>query len=231
MIESKIGEFQLKIMKDFPEALLLFKRQVMFGSVMEGDKIPEKVDENELSKKIWQFKSPDEVVVNVSSESLDIVTHSHKTYNNKGSSNKFRDVIQRVVSAFFEITNIPIITRMGLRYIDECPVFPPKKINFPKSYNTSFNLSKFDLDETLLMDLTTLQKRGDYILRYKETLKPNPNGSFSLTLDFDGSANNVISKQYLLTLDKIHAVIADEFEKTVKKPVIDFMKKIPKNGQ
>jgi len=37
-MESKIGDFQMKIMKEFPESALLFRRQIVFADIGPGGK-------------------------------------------------------------------------------------------------------------------------------------------------------------------------------------------------
>ena len=52
-IENKIGAFQLKIMKEFPQSTLLFRRQVLFADVGSESKLAEipSDSENGMSKK------------------------------------------------------------------------------------------------------------------------------------------------------------------------------------
>ena len=140
-IESKIGELQLKIMGEFPESRLVNRRSMVFVDMGPNEK-PVEIPENmprEPSQKIWAFKSTKNVQLNVLSDSLDIASEHHKTYNNPESTEKFRDVIESVLGSFLKIVNIPIINRIGLRYIDECPM-PHNKDNesFKKFYNSAF---------------------------------------------------------------------------------------------
>ena len=55
------------------------------------------------------------------SNSLDITSGYHKTYNHEGVE-KFRDIIELAVGKFFKVISLPIINRIGLRYVDECPI-------------------------------------------------------------------------------------------------------------
>ena len=70
--------------------------------------------------------------------SLSIVSQEHKTYNNPGTDKKFRDVIDFVVTNFFKTINVPIIKRIGLRYIDECPLPSKDNETLKKLYNSAF---------------------------------------------------------------------------------------------
>jgi hypothetical protein len=47
----------------------------------------------------------------------------------------------------------------------------------------------------------------------------------SLTLDFDGFAADVSYAQCLSVTDKLHDIIAEEYKKSIKKPVYDYMER------
>jgi uncharacterized protein (TIGR04255 family) len=79
--------------------------------------------ESPTIQKIWNFGSEDGVELNIHTDSLDISSTLHKTYNNKTVAIRFRDAVEFAMNSFLEVVNIPKINRIGLRYIDECPVF------------------------------------------------------------------------------------------------------------
>jgi uncharacterized protein (TIGR04255 family) len=220
-LESRIGEFQLKIMKEFPESALLFRRQVVFADIGPESKL-ENLPQDSEGKKIWQFRSPKKFELSVLNNSLDISSPYHKTYNMDGSD-KFRDIISYVLNAFFEIMQVPIITRIGLRYIDECPI--PAKTNeiFNKYYNSVFPLDRFRLDDSDQMVFQATVKRDAYYLRYVEKLS-SANNKYNLILDFDGSAININPKDCLDVTDHLHEIILNEFETTIKEPVYEMMR-------
>ena len=78
-LENKIGEFQLRIIKDFPDSSLLYRRQVLFVDMGPQGKLEDIPGEE--GQKIWQFKSPHQYELNVLSDSLDVTSQFHKTYN------------------------------------------------------------------------------------------------------------------------------------------------------
>jgi uncharacterized protein (TIGR04255 family) len=221
-IEDKIGEFQLKIMNEFPNSSLLFRRQVVFvnaGPDAKEDNI--KIDQ-EKGAKIWQFESPKQYKLNVLNNSLDISSNYHKTYD-LGESDKFRDIIKFTVDNFLEIIKLPLITRIGLRYIDECPI--PEKHNekFLSYYDSTFPLSRFNIENAIEMQFLTRIKRDDCFLRYIESLKATE-GIYKLILDFDGYAENISPENYLSTTDNLHNIISEEFFNTIKDPVLNYMR-------
>ena len=57
--------------------------------------------------------------------------------------------------------------------------------------------------------IETLQKRGD---------------EHKLILDFDGFANDVSSEECLAVSDELHSIIEEEYERTIKDPVYEYMR-------
>jgi len=224
-MENKIGDFQLKIMKQFPESALLYRRQVIFADVGPKVKIEESEAQahQEAGKKIWHFESRKNFELNVTSDSLDINSRYHKTYKLKGGE-RFRDIIKSAVDSFLQVTSIPVVNRIGLRYIDECPI--PKKDNktFRSYYNSVFPLDRFSLADAKELDFKTVVRRGPYYLRYIESLQTVGDVS-KLILDFDGFAENVASEDYLKVTDSLHKIISEEYEQTINDPVYKFMRK------
>lgn len=229
-LENRIGDLQLKIMKEFPESSLIYRRQVVFADIGPEGKLEELPPELEKrSRKIWQFRSPKNYRLNVLNDSLDITSEFHKSYN-LSSENKFRDMIKFVVDSFFEFAPIPTITRIGLRYIDECPIPSKENSVFKSYYNTSFPLDRFDLALADEMHFKALVKNGDYYLRYVESLQKGSRDNYKLILDFDGFANDIKKEDYLNVTDKLHSIILNEYEKSIKGPVYDYMRQERKDG-
>jgi uncharacterized protein (TIGR04255 family) len=221
-MENKIGDLQLKIMEIFPKSDLLFRRQIVFADFGPNIKVEDIPLEQETGKKIWQFKSEKNFQLNVLSDSMDITSEYHKTYN-LGDGEKFRDVIKFVLDNFFEVTQIPIINRIGLRYIDECPIPSKDNETFKSYYNSVFPLDRFSFSEVDEMDFKTVIQRGEYHLRYIESLR-RINNEYKLILDFDGFAQDIAPKNCLRVLDKLHDMVSEEYERTIKDPVYEYMR-------
>lgn len=224
-MENKIGDFQMKIMEEFPESAIVFRRQVVFADIGPGGKfenIPSDLD-SEAGKKLWQFKSDKKFQLNVSTNSLDISSQYHKTYNLEGGD-KFRDTIKFTLDPFLELTRIPTIKRIGLRYIDECPIPSKDNSTFRSYYNSIFPLDRFDLADVDEMDFKTKVKKDQYYLRYIESLQKKAGDQYKLILDFDGFAHNIDSQNYLAITDNLHTMILEEYEKTIKEPVYQYMR-------
>lgn len=221
-IESKIGDFQTKIISEFPESSLMFRKQIVFADIGPEGKIEELPGGPSEGKKIWQFKSEKKITLNILTSSLDLTSNYHKTYNNKDATVRFRDIIQFVLENFLSIVKLPIIQRIGLRYIDECPVPARTTASFKEWYNTVFPFERFSIEETMETSYVTLVKRNGYFVRYLESFNAEQN---KYVLDFDSYAQNVKPEDLLGVTDKLHELISNEFEKTIKAPVIEYMKK------
>ena len=225
-VENNIGTLQLKIMSEFPESRLLYSRSVVFADLGPDVKpVDVAADiEGEPTRKIWEFKSPKDVKLNVLSNSLDITSQHHKTYNNQESEERFRDVIEFAVGNFLSIVNIPIINRIGLRYIDECPM-PAERNNdsFKTFYDTSFPLHRFELADAEEMATRAVVRKDKYRMCYMERIVKKEN-EWKLVLDFDGFAHEIPAEDYLTTTDALHEIISNEFHKTIKEPVYRHMR-------
>jgi len=176
-IESKIGELQMKIMDKFPESALVFQHKVMFA-VGEDDKIDDfrqKIPQEQVGK-IWKFDNPTlGYQLQILSNSLSITSGFHKTYNNKKSVNRFRDIIETVLKPFLDLTHLPTVNRIGLRYIDECPFKEKTTQSFRSHFKSCFSTTRFSIEESVEHQYVALVKRGEYSIRYLEQYNFNTN--------------------------------------------------------
>jgi len=220
-IENKIGDFQVSILEKFPESAVAYRR-LIFGDIGPDAKL-EDIPVSEKGNKIWQFiTAGKDVRLSITNNSLDMVSTSHKTYNLEGG-NKFRELIEFVLTKFYGLVSIPLVNRIGLRYIDECPL-PAKETSVLMSYyNSAFPTRRFSFEATVDMIFKVVVDKGDHFLSYVESLKA-VDKSYAIILDFDGYAKNVDSKNCLPMLDKLHESISQEFENTVKEPVYAYMR-------
>ncbi len=224
-MEAKIGEFQLEIMEEFPKSSLLHRQALLFANVGPGEEIvkPPVDFGKEGIGKTWRFESGKEYDLNVQAGSLDLSSGFHITYSLAGAPN-FRDIIEYVLDRFFKITQIPIVNRVGLRYIDECPLPHKTNTKLKTYYNTAFPLQRFDIGKASEMNFKAVVKKGKYNLRYIESLQANE-GKHKLILDFDAFAENIPSKRVLTVTDALHEIISNEYDKTIKEPVKRYMRK------
>jgi uncharacterized protein (TIGR04255 family) len=224
-IESKIGEFQTKIISEFPESALKYSKMVSFGEVgpnAKAEDLTKQILEGENSRKIWEFKSPKKIELNVTSSSIDLNSRFHKTYDNEGSE-KFRDILKFTIDKFLNVVPIPKINRIGLRYIDECPIISKNTTTFNKYYHSVFPTKRFGIEDAKSMVFNTNIRRGDFDIIYTEALAKKDD-NYKLIIDIDGSAANTVPEKYLEITDELHRLISTEYEKTIKEPVYEYMR-------
>jgi uncharacterized protein (TIGR04255 family) len=224
-LENKIGDLQMRVMDRFPESSLLHRRQIVFADLGPDSEISDipRDSAEALGAKVWQFKSPQKFVLNITSNSLDITSEYHKSYNLEGGD-KFRDIIQFVVGCFLAVAPIPVFERIGLRYIDECPILEKNNATLCAYYNTTFPVGRFDIADAIEMEFKTVVHRNGSSMRYSESLvKIENTDQYKLIMDFDGARGRIEANKYLEVLDSLHILISDEYEKSIKQPLIDYM--------
>lgn len=225
-IENKIGDLQTRIMDVFSETSLSYRKRLLL--VDKGDGFDEKDIDNissggDYAKKIWEFRSPQKIKLNISNDSIDISSEHHITYNLGDKEENFRDVITFVLDIFFDLIPVPIINRIGLRYVDECPIPSIEHAEFKSWYNTCFPLEKFKLSESNEMVFSTVVKRDECYLRYIESFIKQGE-KIRYNLDFDGYALNIKREKYLNVTDKLHTIISNAYDKAIKEHLKEYMK-------
>jgi uncharacterized protein (TIGR04255 family) len=227
-IDNKIGDFQEKIILQFPDSSKILTRQLVFADTglegkLESVPVKEGFESNSVTK-TYSFKSKDKIEVKVQTNSLSISSEEHKTYNNPGTEKKFRDVIEFVMNNFLKTINIPIIKRIGLRYIDECPLPTKNNTTLEKYYNSIFPVNRFQLKDvnSYYVNISTIRK--NHRLIYQEGMSKNQKGEDMLILDFDGFEVDIASTDYLSVADELHTIIDEEYFTIIKEPTIHYMR-------
>lgn len=220
-IESKIPEIQLKIIDKFPESELRYSSFFSFGEIgpnKDIEKIEKRIREGESGKKIWTFRSPLNYELNILSNSLDITSKYHKTYEN------FREIIAFVLDSFFKSISVPIIQRIGIRYTDECPIVSMDNKTFTDYYNSVIPAKRFPIDKMKEAIFRATCERDEYYLTYMESLQEKEERHV-LILDFDGYAMTVKPEDCMKVTDKLHNIISNEYFNTIREPVKEYMRK------
>ena len=222
-IESKIGDFQLRIIDEFPDSSLQVRRNVVVADLgPEVKDIPLEFAP-EPAKKIWQFKSPKGYTLNVMSDSLDLTSQLHKSYDRPEAEYRFRDAIEKATTSFLEVTGIPTISRLGLRYVNECPILEKKSDVFREYYATTFPLCRFPLEDSSEMLFRAVTRRNSLHVGYAEVLQKRDE-EYKLIIDIDAFTTNLRAGDYLQYCDELHGLIVSEFGASIKQPVIDYMR-------
>ena len=220
-LENKIPDIQLDIISMFPESALIV--QSPFAITIGNNPIAPQESENDaIAYKAWEFRNANGYELSVTSTTLSISSKLHKTYNNRDGEHRFRETIEFVLGAFEKHIKFPIINRIGLRYIDECPLPEKTTALYADYFNTAFNLEKNPIEQINEMRLYIVKDVGDCKIIYQENYLPL-NAPKIVVLDFDGYKQNVEFQDCLITTDKLHSIISDEYENSIKKPIFDYM--------
>lgn len=227
-IEAKIGEFQVLVMRDFPLSELVLRRNLMF--VTAPGNLPDlasKPEEPPIDK-IWQFRSESGMTLQVSSNNLVLTSQQHRSYHHGEGSDSFRAVIGRVIAHFIAMVKIPLVLRIGLRYINECPIFERSTNRFNECYNSILPVTRFGLDRLANADCIVVAKFERCQIRHMESLRLVEKND-QLVLDLDAWMENVPADNVVPSADVLHDVISGEFKAAIKDPILEFMRK-PKGG-
>ena len=245
-MESLVGNYQAKIMAQFPVSQLLVQRSILFASVAtqadeqsDGPRVMHGGPEGPTTGKIWRFSTEgeQEVVLNLTNDSLDISSVAHKAYETKPEGGGFRDRIKHAVDNFLAVTRIPLFLRVGLRYEDDGPLpGVPDGKEFKKYYNSTFPLNRFRWEDADELFFKARVRRGDHCMLYSESLKyveenDKEKGRWQYVLDYDGYAKRVPASDYLPMTDKLHRLIATEYKKSIKEPVRKWMRRTDHPGR
>jgi uncharacterized protein (TIGR04255 family) len=122
-----------------------------------------------------------------------------------------------------QIVKIPKITRVGLRYIDECPIQNDSHF-FNEWYNSTFSLVRFPLEKAQELSFSARIKRDPHFLKFSESFQ-NDGDSLKYVLDFDAYSMDVPSEKYLEITDVLHEMILSEYDASIREPLKSFMRK------
>lgn len=220
-IEAKIGEYQMDIMKSFPKSEVVVRRQFILADVTKGQVLDEMPESG--ARKIWKFTSDSGVVLELQADSLTLSSEHYSSYASGVLEEQFREVIHFAVGTFLDVTRVPILDRIGLRYVDHCPIKSTSNMSFSRLYASCLPIRRFPLHEVTdaaVGVVVTLDK--GYGLTYKEQYVPRDH---KLILDIDayyGPLSNPV--EYLSIADELHVITSREFWLTAKEPLKDYMR-------
>jgi uncharacterized protein (TIGR04255 family) len=186
-LESRIGEFQVQVMQDFPHSELVHRRNLMmiFAGNAENPQVQELAKQQSGdTEKIWQFKAVSGTRLEISTRNLVLTSENHSSY--EGGEKPFRGVIDKAVSEFFKLIQLPTVLRVGLRYINECPIFDKTTIMFDACYNSILPVDRFGLERLSRADCIAVAKDDNVQIQHLEGLRLAPTGDV-LVLDLDAS--------------------------------------------
>lgn len=87
-LENRIGSIQERLMKEFPNSELIYRKKLLLANIGPELKIDPKDAEEAPANKIWQFESKEKTILSITLNSLDMTSVFHKTYNLGEDNNK-----------------------------------------------------------------------------------------------------------------------------------------------
>jgi len=165
-INQKIGDFQLEILDEFPKS----SQQVLSSVTFDAEGIAVK-DETNKPVLNWVFEdSNGKTKIIVKLDRLIINSMQYKSYDSH-PTDKFRDVISQVVGKFRKHVPIKRFNRIGLRYVDRCPLDDFTNNGFCRFYNPVIDINKFKV-ENLIESLVRIRtKKPPYYLLFQSGIE------------------------------------------------------------
>lgn len=224
-IENKVGDFQMEIMDRFPDSVLALQKVIFAGEVKKGDNF-DSIPENGV-RKIWKFTSKLGTELELQNDSLTLSSDHHVSYALGDPEKQFKDVMCFAVDRLLKTVPIPVFTRIGLRYVNHCPIMSASNRSFYTFYDSCLPLRRFPLSQATDAETVVVTNLDSgFGLIYKEKLVL---GEHELILDMDAFHGQAKSSEYVGIADNLHVIISEQFWKTAKEPMRAYMRR-PKAG-
>jgi len=214
-INQRIGEFQLDIMDDFPKSSQTFEHAFAID-----ERIAVKENENPIPS--WHFENESgKTKITIHSNKLNIISNEYKSYNHPLEKN-FRDIIEKTVALFIKYVPIKNFTRLGIRYIDYCPLEQLENEYFKNFYTPIFDIDRYTLEDILENKMLFRVRKNDYQLLFQSAIREIDN-SYKYIMDFDGYAINVEASNFIKVTDNLKYLIKKEFLSNITENFKEYM--------
>jgi len=225
-IEQKISEFQLKIMDDFPLSDQLFEQPFQISP--SGTPAPPLTPLGNVTL-VWQFQNPTQKTkIIVKSNRLNIISTEYKSYNHPDHP-KFRELIKNIVLKFLALVSIKKFERIGLRYIDICPLEQKTNEYFEKYYHPNFDINQFKVED-IIENLSLVRiKREPHNLLFKSGIRTDDKGNYIYFMDFDGYSFNTLNEKFLEVTDNLQQIIYKVYFDNITEEFKNYMRGNEKN--
>jgi uncharacterized protein (TIGR04255 family) len=218
-INQKIGDFQLEILDAFPKSSQQVQSSVTFDE--NGIALKDETNKSVLS---WTFKTTDsKTKIIVRQNSLIISSTEFKSYDSY-PANKFRDIISQTISKFRKHVPIKNFNRIGLRYIDKCPLDELTNEHFCKFYKPIIDINRYHIED-LIDNLSQIRIRKPPHYLLLQTGIKEINGKYQYFMDFDGYAQNIDPNNVMEVSDALRAIVHDEFYLNITEDFKDYMRR------
>lgn len=226
VIEQRMADLQLALLEKFLELRVQFQFNVLIGDptrLSGPESLPPQIRQQAAAtSKFWEFDSKEGEILRIATNSLSLTSTAHKTYNHDGGGKKFRDLIEYSLSRFLSVVKVPFFERIGLRYIDGCPL-ERDNAAFERWFNVELPIDRYPLPSVEEMFSATRAKVGDSFL-FRQVMIPKPQARDKFVIDYDAYQVSIPTEQALSTLDRLHDVILAEYGKDITQPFLDHMR-------
>ncbi len=221
-LQSKIGDLQLTLMSRFPKSESVVQRALIMAQG-SSESLQELLKDrpSDEDERIWRFEDEQGVIIEVKLDALTVVSSKHTSYLHQ--PNSFRDTLTFVIDAFLKHAPLPTIARVGFRYVDECPFPSLTNDCFRRYFNTCLPVDRFQVEQCTEMVCRSIRSGADGSIRYAEAIVVRGTQNV-LLIDMDAFAEGVPATAIIGTADKLHDIVRQEFEATIKEPVLAYMR-------
>lgn len=218
-IAQAIGEFQIKIMDDFPKASQLLTTQFAIE-----DGVPKfSIENSGKAISSWQFENETgKTKITVRLDRLSIVSQEYNSYDHS-SGMRFRDIINKIMAEFLQKFPVKKFARIGLRYIDHCPLDEMTNKYFKNYYVPVFDIERYKMEDLLGNHIVIKTKKEMYNLLVQLKIGKIED-NYKYIMDFDGYAENVDSSNFLLVTDDLRGLDRSEFLSLVTENFKQYMR-------
>ena len=124
-----------------------------------------------------------------------------------------------------ESRHVPIknFTRLGIRYIDYCPLEQLENEYFKNFYIPIFDIDRYKLEDILENRILFRVRKNDYQLLFQSAIR-EIDDSYKYIMDFDGYAINVEASNFINVTDDLKRLIKNEFISNVTENFKQYMR-------
>ncbi len=121
--------------------------------------------------------------------------------------------------------HVPIknFTRLGIRYIDHCPLEKLENEYFKNFYTPLFDIDRYKLEDIIENRMLFRVRKKNYQLLFQSAIREIDN-SYKYIMDFDGYSINVEASNFLNVTDELKHLIKKEFLSNITENFKEYMR-------
>jgi uncharacterized protein (TIGR04255 family) len=124
---------------------------------------------------------------------------------------------------FLERVPMKKFSRVGIRYIDRCPLELRTNEYFKNYYNPVINIDKYNVESIQESQVLIRTKMPDYFLLFQCAIK-QVEDKYYYFLDYDGYGNDIEVGKYLAVTDKLQKAIKEEYLNHITEEFKNYMR-------